>query len=214
MPIIRPTDMGIEMNGGMFAGLPLRLLMAHVFLNHILTRRHFVPPKKSQSLKTDLGLFRKPRFAVLWTGTNIPVILYVVMPGWFAWSALPLLLWLRIVGIAVGLAGNIFFVWTHRSLGGSWAPAGVDVNGEGHPLVTHGPYRWIRHPMYTTMLLLGVSFFLISGSWFILLFWVVNFILLAKQSRKEEDALVERYGQDYTTYMQTTPRFIPGVRWA
>ena len=81
---------------------------------------------------------------------------------------------------------------------------------EGGHLVQHGPYRWIRHPMYSALLLAGVAAARLSGdgvSWLILLALAA---VLAVKAAVEERAMVARYA-DYPDYQQRTRRFVPGI---
>ena len=81
---------------------------------------------------------------------------------------------------------------------------------EGGHLVQHGPYRWIRHPMYSALLLAGVAAARLSGdaaSWLILLALAA---VLAVKAAVEERAMVAHYA-DYPDYQQRTRRFVPGL---
>jgi len=62
-----------------------------------------------------------------------------------------------------------------------------------HALVTHGPYRWVRHPMYTALLLLFVGLFLVSAVWPFLLLIVVSVLMFYRVVGKEETMMVEQY---------------------
>lgn len=81
---------------------------------------------------------------------------------------------------------------------------------EGGHLVQHGPYRWIRHPMYSALLLAGVAAARLSGdgvAWLILLALAG---VLAVKAAVEERALVAHYA-DYPDYQKRTRRFVPGI---
>ena len=81
---------------------------------------------------------------------------------------------------------------------------------EGGHLVQHGPYRWIRHPMYSALLLAGVAAARLSGdgvSWLILLALAA---VLAVKAAVEERAMVAHYA-DYPDYQKRTRRFVPGL---
>ena len=80
---------------------------------------------------------------------------------------------------------------------------------EDHRLVTSGPYRYIRHPLYTMGLLLFSSLSLIAANWFMMLGTVLAFVLVSLRLPKEEAALIEAFGDEYRAYMQRTGRFLP-----
>jgi len=80
----------------------------------------------------------------------------------------------------------------------------------GGQLVQHGPYRWIRHPMYSALLLAGVAAARIAGdleTWLVLVALVV---VLGVKARVEERAMVERHPA-YRDYQLRTRRFVPGL---
>ena len=81
---------------------------------------------------------------------------------------------------------------------------------EHHELVAAGPYRWIRHPLYTTGLALFVALGLMAGSWLVLLAAGVVLVLLRLLViPREERALVEKFGGRYEDYMERTGRLVP-----
>ena len=75
----------------------------------------------------------------------------------------------------------------------------------------HGPYRWIRHPLYDSAALLTVAVSLIAANWFLFVTGVVLFGLLIIRTRTEEANLVARFGDSYRTYMERTGRFLPRI---
>ena len=83
------------------------------------------------------------------------------------------------------------------------------VTRKQHTLVTTGPYRWMRHPLYTSAALLGLANSLAAANWFFFVTGCAVFLLLAIRTRKEEENLIARFGDDYRNYMQRTGRFVP-----
>jgi protein-S-isoprenylcysteine O-methyltransferase Ste14 len=100
--------------------------------------------------------------------------------------------------------------WVFSSLGNNVSP--TVITRARHTLVTHGPYRWVRHPLYTTGMLSYLSFALLAEIWLIFLIAVPAFIVLAVRTSKEEARLVERFGEDYRGYMRRTGRFLPRLQ--
>jgi len=139
----------------------------------------------------------------------VATLVYLVAPRWMRWSALPLPAWLRWIGMAVGLVTIALFLWVHRALGENWSTS-VETK-EQHALVTSGPYRWVRHPMYTTMFVWTLAFFLLSANWFVGITWLALSILAASRAGREEAALIETFGAEYQAYVQRTGRFLPGL---
>lgn len=139
------------------------------------------------------------------------VLLYLVEPRWMAWSAFAAPDWLRWLGAGLGVAAVPAAWWVFRSLDRNVSET-VLMKAD-HALVTTGPYRWVRHPLYTTgeMLLVGVG--LMAGNWFILLLTFVTIIAIRfAVVPPEEEALVARFGDAYRGYMARTGRLLPSLR--
>lgn len=137
------------------------------------------------------------------------LLAYIVRPESLAWSALPLPRWSRWLG-AGALA---YLLWVHGALGANFSST-LHVT-DRHTLVTQGPYRRVRHPMYTTFYLLLTAFFLLSANWFIGLVWLGGLsLVVAARIGKEEAVMIERFGDQYREYMGRTGRFLPRLkRW-
>ena len=148
----------------------------------------------------------RPVALLLWVG----VIAYLVNPVWMAWSSVPLPAWLRWTGVAVYALGVGLLTWTLRSLGTNLTD--TVVTRRAHTLVTHGPYRWVRHPFYDAVALLILAMTLIAANWFLLVAGVVVFVLLAARTQTEEALLLARFGEPYRAYRQGTGRFLPKWR--
>jgi protein-S-isoprenylcysteine O-methyltransferase Ste14 len=137
------------------------------------------------------------------------VLAYLINPEWLAWAAMPLPNGLRWTGAGFGVISGLLFVWTLGNLGKNLTD--TVVTRQDHTLVTAGPYRWIRHPFYTSAALMIPASFLLAANWFFLAIGAAVFLLLAIRTRKEEENLIARFGDSYREYMQRTGRFIP--RW-
>ena len=148
----------------------------------------------------------RPAGLLLWLG----VIAYLVNPAWMAWSSLPLPAWLRWTGLGLFAIGVGLLTWTLRGLGTNLTD--TVVTRRAHTLVTHGPYRWVRHPFYDAIALSIVAIALIAANWFVLVTGAVVFVLLAVRSRTEEASLLARFGEPYRAHPQNTGRFVPKLR--
>ena len=71
------------------------------------------------------------------------------------------------------------------------------------------PYRFVRNPMYTGILMVGMSLGLALGTWLVPFAAGVMFALLALRTRTEEEYLIDRFGNRYRDYMQRVGRFFP-----
>jgi protein-S-isoprenylcysteine O-methyltransferase Ste14 len=139
--------------------------------------------------------------------TWIGLLMYMVNPRSMAWSALSLPSWSRWVGAAVGVMTVALIYWMFSSLGKNVTDT-VAIRKE-HSLVIDGPYRWVRHPMYSATFLAVVGFTLLSANWFIGLTGVIALALLVVRTPVEERLLIEKFGDQYRQYMKRTGRFFP-----
>ncbi len=137
----------------------------------------------------------------------IGVIIYLIHPPWMGWSQLPLLPWFRWTGATLGVACVPLVYWVFTSLGKNVTD--TVVTRKSAVLVTHGPYRWVRHPLYSVAALFLPAFALLLANWFILLTGLLGLFLLAMRTPIEEAKLIEKFGDEYRDYMKCTGGFIP-----
>lgn len=135
------------------------------------------------------------------------LVAYMVNPARMAWAALPLPIWLRWTGVAVGVCAGSLLVWTLVNLGRNLTD--TVVTRQAHTLVTTGPYRWIRHPFYVSTALSVTANGLAAANGFLLAMGWLTVALMVIRTRKEEELLVARFGAAYRSYMDRTGRFIP-----
>jgi len=137
----------------------------------------------------------------------LTLIAYLINPVWMGWASYASPVWLRWLGMLTAGTGLALTFWMFRSLGKNITD--TVVTRREHQLVTHGPYRWIRHPLYTfgTLFYLGLG--LIAASWLIMLMACLAFFLLSLRTPKEEAQLLARFGDEYADYTESTGRYLP-----
>ncbi|WP_112239196.1 methyltransferase family protein [Kribbella monticola] len=114
------------------------------------------------------------------------------------------------LGIATILAGATVRLWAIVTLG-RWFTYDVRVT-EGQPVVQSGPYRWVRHPSYSGVVLVLLGIGLTFGNWLSLLFiGTLPTIGLILRIRVEEAALFDNLGAAYTQYAAGKRRLVPGI---
>jgi protein-S-isoprenylcysteine O-methyltransferase Ste14 len=117
---------------------------------------------------------------------------------------------LRIIGLALGLAGAVLLVWATVMLGRLMIhEAAVR---EDHALIQSGPYRFVRHPVYAGYLALLFGSGIASLNVCLLLIWPVSLLGILIQSASEEQLLRARFGQDYERYVGRTGRLVPCLK--
>jgi protein-S-isoprenylcysteine O-methyltransferase Ste14 len=143
--------------------------------------------------------------------TVFTFFIYILFPQALAWAALRLPLWSRSIGILLGLTALLWFIWIHRSLGSNLSFR-LQIK-ESQTLVTDGPYRRIRHPMYTAFYVLHIAVFFLTANWFIGVTWLAGLtIIILLRVKREEAMLLERFGDTYNSYMEGTGRFLPRIK--
>ncbi len=158
---------------------------------------------------TEGILVAAPRFLLL-GASLIGILVYSLAPRLMKWSALPLPFGLRWLGLFLGLIALLIFLWVLRSLGQNFSTT-LTIH-KNQTLVTWGPYRWVRHPMYTSVVLLWVGFLFLSTNWFIGLTGILAFLwAIVIRTPKEEQMMIDRFGDEYIAYMKHTGRYLP--RW-
>lgn len=113
----------------------------------------------------------------------------------------------EIAGIAIIIIGLAFAVWARLHLKSNWS--GVITVKQDHQLIQSGPYRWVRHPIYSGVILAmagtAVENGRVRGILGVLLvvigFWI--------KSRKEEHFMRQTFGEQYEVYCQSTGTLIP-----
>jgi protein-S-isoprenylcysteine O-methyltransferase Ste14 len=140
---------------------------------------------------------------VMW----LSMIAYLIQPAWLAWSKVGLAEPVRWAGFGLGLVCTGMIYWLFSSLGTGITP--TVATRKKHQLVTRGPYRWVRHPLYTVGTSFVLSFALMADSWFIAAMAALAFILLAIRVPNEEAHLITRFGAEYRDYARATGRFLP-----
>lgn len=122
---------------------------------------------------------------------------------------LPVAVWPFWVGAVLTLAGLLFTVWARLHLGRNWS--GTVTVKQDHDLITGGPYRFVRHPIYTGLLVALIGFALARGEWR----GVVAVALAAgsfwRKLRIEERWMREQFGSAYEEYSRRVSALIPFV---
>ena len=116
----------------------------------------------------------------------------------------------RAAGLVVMWLGLALRVWAVAALGRAFRTT-VEVDPD-QTVVSTGPYRWVRHPSYSGLLLIVAGYGLASGSWLTLLVCVVLPLpALVRRINVEEAELARVLGDPYRAYAARTKRLVPGI---
>ena len=129
------------------------------------------------------------------------------LPHWLTRPILHRSLALVISGVVLTALGLALTVWARRLLGANWS-AQVTVK-QDHELIRNGPYRSVRHPIYSGLLLAFLGSALARDDWRGLLALVIVWLALWRKWRLEERFMRETFGPAYSEYTASTPAVIP-----
>jgi len=136
------------------------------------------------------------------------LLLYIFYPQPLGWSRFELPLWARWVAVGAGLLVIPFIYWVFRNIGRKISET-VLIKSD-HELVTSGPYRWIRHPLYVGSLWMLFSLSLIASNWFLLLYSFLGLIAFRwLVIPTEEKELLQAFGDEYREYQNRTGALFP-----
>lgn len=143
----------------------------------------------------------------LYTG----LLVYMIDPGWMNWSVISIPAWLRWTGVGFVMITPPGVYWVMSNIGENISE--TILTHQDHKLVMKGPYRCIRHPLYTVGFLYLTGATLITASWFIGIIVIALYLFLRFMVIPiEEEQLLNTFGEDYQAYLNATgclvPRFI------
>ena len=131
-----------------------------------------------------------------------------IITRWLNYFGMNLLDWSRWIGAAFLTLSLILLWWVHETLGENWSPL-LEIREE-HTLITKGPYKYIRHPMYAFFWIWAVGQWLILSNWLVgitgLLPWALLYFVRVDA---EERMMIKTFGEEYKNYMKITGRVFP-----
>jgi protein-S-isoprenylcysteine O-methyltransferase Ste14 len=127
--------------------------------------------------------------------------------GWLGLRFAPESGTLNLLGLVVAGGGVAFAIWARWHLGGNWS-AVVSIREE-HDLIRTGPYRAVRHPIYTGLLLAIMGTVLIVGEFRALLALAILLASLYLKARKEDAWLAREFGETFEGHAKRTGMFLP-----
>jgi protein-S-isoprenylcysteine O-methyltransferase Ste14 len=198
----------------MSAELPFRIAIAALIaLLFPVGAYHRWKAKTGEPLRRqDEGLFVLVVLRLSGLVGILGIVAYLIDPRNLGWSQVELPPWVRWMGLPLGLLAVAWAFWMFHALGSNLTDT---VNVRKHAtLVTNGPYRWVRHPLYLAAILIVVSFSLLTASAFFAMIGGLAIALLIVRSGTEEAKLEERFGADYREYRSRTGFLLPRLRSA
>lgn len=153
----------------------------------------------SEKLGLAAALFGLAIFPAFYVATGIPEA-----------ADYPARVWAVVLGAAIFFLAMWVFRRTHKELGRNWSIT-LEIRDQ-HELIRGGPYALVRHPMYTSFLLMGVGQAFLLSNWVVGLAGLVGFaILFFLRVDEEERMMLEMFGSQYRDYVESTKRIIPYI---
>jgi protein-S-isoprenylcysteine O-methyltransferase Ste14 len=143
---------------------------------------------------------------LVWIGQPLILNVMAAQPALALWPVLlhPVSLALGLTLVVLGYAGTL---WTYAAMGNTWR-IGVNPN-EKTALVCHGPYRWVRHPIYGFQIVMLAGVVLLLPTPVSLATLTVHYLCARLKAADEENYLQRVHGGDYREYMARTGRLFP-----
>ena len=137
----------------------------------------------------------------------LPLFGYLINPDWVVWARFTAPDWLRWLAVLPAVSAVPFLAWVFITIGNNISP--TQATRQNHKLITAGPYRYIRHPLYTGATVFFLALTVITTLWWLSVTALLPLTILLFRTSIEETRLIETFGDDYRNYMKRTGRFLP-----
>lgn len=183
-----------------FAGPALAWLV--LLLYWLVNSRNVKPTARSESILSRIGHLA-------------PLLIAAVLMGYPAPDGLdflnrplvPFTLPVLLLGDALTIAGVALAIWARRTLGRNWS--GLVIQKTGHELIENGPFRYVRHPIYSGFLLALIGTTLLVDEWRGVLATAITWLAFWRKYRLEESFMIELFGERYLDFRRRVPALIP-----
>ena len=141
-----------------------KIFLAALVIAMNLIRIHYQKRYKQSHAVKDVEMAPKREkllTQIMFVALAVPGMMWL-FTGWLSFGQFGLPDSVRIAGFGVGVYSIWWFYRIHKTLGDNWSPV-LEIRRE-HTLITGGPYRYVRHPMYSDMMLWLVSFALVTSN--------------------------------------------------
>ncbi len=167
------------------------------------------------ALRTRIPVEQRSSHYVTWSFiVALAVIVLVIALGRFAtdflvFRVVPVSPLAGITGILLTITGLSFSGWARYHLGAYWSSM-VEIK-VGHQLIRTGPYRFVRNPMYTGILVAFVGAALAIGELLAFVALGIGIVSILVKIKAEEEILTEKFGEEYLTYKREVRALIPFI---
>ena len=143
----------------------------------------------------------------------ILALFYFYIFGYFDFAKLNFNIYFRLIaGIIIIFLGFLLLFWAHSKLRINWSPIIEKKFSKSRSLIKSGPYKYIRHPIYTASFISLIGFFIFTSNWILtgipLLILILFYIYKIPEEEKE---LIDNFGKKYNDYIKTTGGLLPKI---
>jgi len=149
-----------------------------------------------------------------WSGSFIYILAFLIiakfspiLSHYFEHRELPYSKLISYAGIIIMIAGLSVAIWARKTLGANWS--GIPTLKENHELIRTGPFHYVRHPIYSGILLLILGNLLALGNFTSGYIFFIAFAVFVIKSRVEERLLNQQFPVEYPEYKKVTKAIIP-----
>jgi len=189
----------------------LRLLIIGIYAVFAAVRiKYRIPAAKRERNKYEPSRFALGMLSVGIVAYFVTLILYILyIPIILTFTILfPSII--RWIGVLVAAIFVPILYWTHSTLDKQFS-ADLSIKKD-HDLIEVGPYRKVRHPMYTVFIVFTIAIALITSNLLCVVFSLIISISFPSIAKSEELMLIDAFGDKYRSYMTRTGRFFPPLR--
>jgi protein-S-isoprenylcysteine O-methyltransferase Ste14 len=182
-----------------FVLLGLLLVMRVFFMIRVrLVGERILPNQKAVEREGGLGAIALR--ALLFFTLLAFLVMYFLGAAWINKLNFQLPAWLHWLGFGLGITSVVFWTWTQIHLDAQWS---------AQLQLTSGPYAHIRHPLYLAMFGWCAALVLLTANWVFVGICGLSIVGVFWRIPKEEQMMLDAFGEKYQIYMERTGRFIP-----
>ena len=147
-----------------------------------------------------------PQAINIFLGVNALILLlpFIMITPIFDSLNMDLPEFIRVLGILDFTLVIIAMIWQMRALG-----VNISSTHEERELIVTGPYKYVRHPLYTLFIIMAIDLWLILPNWILLIGIPMSVIAGKIRANYEEAILIEQYGDQYLDYTKNTGQLFP-----
>ena len=190
----------------------LRLLIVGIYAVFAAVRiRYRIPAAKRERNKYEPSRFVLGLLSIGIIAYFITLILYILYFSFILSFTIPFPTIIRWISVLVAAIFVPILYWVHSTLDKQYS---VDLSiKKDHDLIEVGPYRKVRHPMYTVFIVFSIAIALITSNLLCILFSLIIALSFPSIAKSEELMLIDAFGDKYRSYMARTGRFFPPLRF-